>query len=203
MRQAVSDAAVKAVTATIRGATPLCSRGRTTTRIPAGEGLGAGLRRFRFRRWFTRLRLRLGVRGRAAAAPTYSAARRGLPLCCFVCGGRRRAERCTGARLSACPRPPLRLRMCHGRIARCLLAFCVLCTCCMAASCTPRAGRPAAFGAHTRTRAHACGGACLAGMHALRSCVVAAAFRCDARRDRTRGAPLHCCHRVAGLCAEA
>ena len=81
MRQAVSDNAVKAVTATIRGATPLCSRGRTTTRIPAGEGLGAGLRRFRFRRWFTRLRLCLGVRGRAAAVPTEWGTRDRLLFC--------------------------------------------------------------------------------------------------------------------------
>jgi hypothetical protein len=58
-------------------------------------------------------------------------------------------------------------------------------------------GRPTAFGVHARTRAYACGGACLAGVHVLLSCVVAAAFRCDPRRDRTRGAPLPRFHSTA------
>ena len=63
MRQAVSDAEVEAVTATICGATPLCSRGRTTTRVPAAKASALCCAGF-VSGGGSRLRLRLGVRGK-------------------------------------------------------------------------------------------------------------------------------------------
>jgi hypothetical protein len=124
MRKAFPDAAVEAVTATSCGATPLCSRGRTTTRILAGEGLGAVLRRFCFRWWFTRLRLRLGVRGRLRRRRPI--VRPGRTACCFGCGGRRSRRPRTShthacAHRRALRRPPLRLHMRRVRVACCVL----------------------------------------------------------------------------------